>query len=320
MLRKTSVKTLAATASSTREFVATFQDHLAHTLEDAVAHASELAHHCGRKRVQHHDVAQAMSNLCLMCASYHVGPNGHPVCKVLSTAKTVGGGIGYEGYCDGDRSQCSTGFGTCVSLAGGGKKRRGTKRQRRRPQAGHTRRRRRTLRGTRQNNARGGNIIPNYLGYCDGDTSQCTFSEELAAQSAACDASGGRKRRRPVGPRGGNIIPSYLGYCDTHPSQCTFSEELAAQSAECAASGGRRSRRRTTRRGGQPTGPSLVVQKAVREYGKANYEVAWTPDSLRLLERGLQFHARKVLRDTQEDMHFKRSDTMALTRVLETVG
>ena len=62
------------------------------------------------------------------------------------------------------------------------------------------------------------------------------------------------------------------------------------------------------------------MQKAVREYGKANYEVAWTPDSLRLLERGMQFHARKVLRDTQEDEHFKRSDTMALTRVLDTVG
>ena len=52
MLRKTAVTTLATTASPTREFAATFQDHLAHTLEDVVAHASELAHHCGRKRVQ----------------------------------------------------------------------------------------------------------------------------------------------------------------------------------------------------------------------------------------------------------------------------
>ena len=312
MLRKTAATTLATTASPTREFAATFQDHLAHTLEDVVAHASELAHHCGRRRVQHHDVAQAMSNLCLMCASYHVGTKGRPVCKVLSTAKTVGGGIGYQGYCDGDRSQCSSGFGTCVTLAGGGKRKGATRRQRKR--TGGTRRvSRRT---------RGGNIVPSYSGYCDGASSQCTFSEELAAQSAACAASGGQKRRRRAGPRGGNMVPSYPGYCDGASSQCTFSEELAAQSAACAASGGRRSRRlrRTARRGGEPEGPALVVMKAVREYGKANYDVAWTPDSLKLLERGMQFHAREVLRDTRADAHYKRSDTMALARVLEAVG
>ena len=66
-------------------------------------------------------------------------------------------------------------------------------------------------------------------------------------------------------------------------------------------------------------GPALVVMKAVREYGKANYDVAWTPDSLKLLERGMQFHAREVLRDTRADAHYKRSDTMALARVLEAV-
>ena len=310
MLRKTAATTLAATASPTREFSASFQDHLAHTLEDVVAHASELAHHCGRRRVQHHDVAQAMSNLCLMCASYHVGPTGRPVCKVMSTAKTVGGGVGYEGYCDGDRSQCSSGFGTCVTLAGGGSKRKGsTRRQRKR--TGGTRRRSR--------NTRGGNIIPNYAGYCAGASSQCTFSEELAAQSAACAASGGRKRRRRAGPRGGNMVPNYAGYCAGAASQCTFSEELAAQSAACAASG-------TpyvgcvARSAGDPVGPALVVMKAVREYGKANYDVAWPSDSLKLLERGMQFHAREVLRDTRADAHYKRSDTMALARVLETVG
>ena len=162
-------------------------------------------------------------------------------------------------------------------------------------------------------------MIPSYPGYCDGSASQCTYSEALASQSAACAASGGRKRRRR-GPHGGNMVPSYAGYCDGAPSQCTYSEELAAQSAACAASGGRRTRRlrRTVRRGGD--GPTLVVMKAVREYGKANYDVAWTPDSLKLLERGLQFHAREVLRDTQADAHYKRSDTMALARVLETVG
>ena len=118
------------------------------------------------------------------------------------------------------------------------------------------------------------------------------------------------------------MVPSYPGYCDGASSQCTFSEELAAQSAACAASGGRRSRRlrRTARRGGAPEGPALVVMKAVREYGKANYDVAWTPDSLKLLERGMQFHAREVLRDTRADAHYKRSDTMALARVLEAVG
>ena len=118
------------------------------------------------------------------------------------------------------------------------------------------------------------------------------------------------------------MVPSYSGYCDGAASQCTFSEELAAQSAACAASGGRRSRRlrRTARRGGEPEGPALVVMKAVREYGKVNYDVAWTPDSLKLLERGMQFHAREVLRDTRADAHYKRSDTMALARVLETVA
>ena len=37
MLRKTAATTLATSTSSTREFAATFQDHLAHTLEDVVA-------------------------------------------------------------------------------------------------------------------------------------------------------------------------------------------------------------------------------------------------------------------------------------------
>ena len=45
--------------------------------------------------------------------------------------------------------------------------------------------------------------------------------------------------------------------------------------------------------------------KAVREYGKANYDVAWPSDSLKLLERGMQFHARGHC--GRGHAHYKRS-------------
>ena len=259
MLRKSSASTFAATVSSSRTFANTFRDHLEQTLEDVVAHASELAHHCGRQRVQKHDVAQAMTNLCIMCESYHIGPSGQPVCKVLSTSKTIGGAGDYKGSCDDHRSQCMSVLGSC-SISGGGRTKRKQKRRRRQK-------------------------------------------------------------------HGGIEIHRYNGYCDNHPSQCTFGEDLVSEAIECAASGGskRRLKRkistRKQKRGGGDATPKVqfVVKSVIKEFGKANYDVSWTEESLRLLERGIQFHVKQVLKETKEDNLFNQSKTMALKRVLNNV-
>ena len=350
MLRKKSATTFAATVSSSQTFVHTFRDHLEQTLEDVVSHASELAHHCGRQRVQKHDVAQAMTNLCIMCESYHIGPSGHPVCKVLSTSKTIGGAIDYDGFCDGDISQCISGYGSC-SIGGGGRTKRKQPRRRRQKQ--------------------GGNVIPTYSGYCDKLSSQCTFGQDLVLEATECAASGGSKRRRKRSTstrkqkRGGNPIPTYSGYCDSQASQCIFGQDLVSEATECAASGGSKRRRKrlhqnykggnyngychgdptqcehddvvadsaavcavsggrrrkhSVRRGGDVIPKvSFVVKSVIKEFGKANYDVSWTEESLRLLERGIQFHVKQVLKETKEDNLFNQSKTMALKRVLDNI-
>ena len=257
LLRKSALA--AFVPDSTTGFTSTFADHLDRATENIVAHASELAHHCGRQRVQRHDVAQAMSTLCLMCDPYTIGPNGKPVCNTLSTAKTVGGGPQYEGYCDGKVGQCGTPYGTCGSLAGGGRTRRASKTQ---------------------------------------------TSRVRKTKCARC----GRRH-------GGMIIPSYTGYCHSHPSQCTFGDAAAAAVA-CAQDGGK-----TRRRGGQAVADtmSLVIKTAVRAYGKDNYGVQWPADALRLLERGLAFHAQQVLTDTKADEYYASAPETALDRTLQAV-
>ena len=314
MLRKSSATAFASTVSSSSTFVNQFKEHLEHTLEDVVAHASELAHHCGRQRVQKHDVAQAMTNLCIMCESYHIGPSGHPVCKVLSTSKTIGGSIDYDGFCDGDMSQCRSGYGSC-SITGGGRTKRKQLRRRKQKQ--------------------GGNVIPTYSGYCDNHASQCTFGQDLVSEAIECAASGGSKRRckRSRSTRkqkqGGNVIPTYSGYCDNHASQCTFGQDLVSEAIECAASGGSKQRHKrlrknyqsySVRRGGDAIpNVSFVVKSVIKEFGKANYDVSWTEESLRLLERGIQFHVKQILKETKEDNLFNQSKTMALKRVLDNI-
>ena len=315
LLRKSALA--AFVPDSTTGFTSTFADHLDRATENIVAHASELAHHCGRQRVQRHDVAQAMSTLCLMCDPYTIGPNGKPVCNTLSTAKTVGGGPQYEGYCDGKVGQCGTPYGTCGSLAGGGRTRRASKTQ--------TSRVRKT-KCARCGRRHGGMIIPSYTGYCHSHPSQCTFGDAAAA-AVACAQDGGRTRKTGKTSRvrktkcarcrrhGGMIIPSYTGYCHSHPSQCTFGDAAAAAVA-CAQDGGK-----TRRRGGQAVADtmSLVIKTAVRAYGKDNYGVQWPADALRLLERGLAFHAQQVLTDTKADEYYASAPETALDRTLQAV-
>ena len=335
LIRKSSLMTLM---NSQHPYSKTCQekltDHFVHVVEDVVSHASELAHHCGRQRVQRHDVAQAMSTLCVMCDKYAVDSGNNPICNVLSTSKTIGGGKEYTGFCDDAISQCGTPMGTCASFATGGKKRKSrlSKRVRRHRCISKT--------CTSPHHSHGG-VIPSYTGYCDSLPSQCTFSDELAANAAACSAQGGRRKRRtntskrysrmfsrtrrnkctlrgcPFHQKGGNIIPTYQGYCDGLSSQCTFSDELAATASACSGQGGGRRKRYA---GGTNTNPiSLLIKSATRAYGKKYYDVSWPADSLRLLERGLEFHVSQVLHNTQTDEYFQDEPDMALQRTLQTI-
>jgi histone H3/H4 len=348
LLRRTAVTSFVSDDHAPVSFVNAYADHLQHVAEDVVSHASELAHHCGRKRVQHHDVAQAMSTLCLMCDPYTVGSNGVPVCNTLSTAKSVGGGPQYSDYCGGQgtTSQCRAAYGTCGALSGGGARR--TK-SRRAPSKGRAKRRARartraqtlarTLVRAHHPQRTGGSSIASFGGYCHDHPSQCTFAD-VAAAAGACDG-GGRTRRRPTrthrGKRrapcricgrrfGGSSIASFGGYCHDHPSQCTFADVAAAAGA---CDGGGRTRRgpqrRSHRRGGEDTDANtdnvaLVVKAAVRTYAKDNYDVGWPVDALRLLERGLAFHAHEVATNTVADDYYAESPDTALARTLKALA
>ena len=104
---------------------------------------------------------------------------------------------------------------------------------------------------------------------------------------------------------------------------------MVSEATECAASGGSKQRHKrlrknyksySVRRGGDAIPKvSFVVKSVIKEFGKVNYDVSWTEESLRLLERGIQFHVKQIFKETKEDNLFNQSKTMALKRVLDNI-
>lgn len=313
MLRYSKLKTDLAAVHS--EIVSPLMSHLEQFVESIVHQASSIASREDRAAVTIDDLSSAFQNV------YH-------------TRKTQQGGAfsHYDGFCGGHDSQCGVVRNATCVFSGG---RRSSKAPLRKQAQKYSHRRstHRRRRPSIHTHDRGGVI--SYTGFCDGETSQCSWSDTQPGGASGQCGAGQKKNIYPRTRRnkrkqkttqcvGGQI--NYNGFCDGNLSQCSWGDSLPSSSTPCT--GGHRlyskyrkqpSRRHAKKTRGGQLSVGFVNTTVLRHEMMQKYNVKWTSKALHFLQQALTSHCQELIDNIHEKLHELNDDPKNISNATVSV-